>query len=1082
FPMSSSAPRRSLRIRNGNVPDGEEKQEPDKVDAKPAAPKRRAAAIAADGEVAAASNPAAAAAAKPVKKAAKANKKEQEDEEQGDADDDQKMETVEGKEEESSKESEEEKAPTPAKRGRKMRDRKKNATRAEKKEDEVGVEEEEKPTATGGRPKRKSMLAATQAIKKVVDNKKSASSDLDDDFDIKEERENVETRKKERKRVLTKTAPTLNGQKKVEQKTTRKAKSKKNRSESEEEDTVTEDEEMEEEEEKPKKRQRKTVDAKSAPKKSEKKEKEDGMQRPPTDRPHEKVRLLLNKKYKVDRDEMLAWEKRSVHMARKLRVLEEEKNRGTGRMKEVMDKVYEFVARCLKDRTRELGAQESVRLCHVLQDEFDEDERKKKMTITQRIKETVENEKKELHKQAEESDEHGEDEDEWEDMETVDGEGEVKTVQVHVENRNMATHWKSKWLKQEVNRAMRTRYENAHKAHLVSYMSHLRHLAAMALSPSSKHGEIPLIAIAMSMLPEKLKKTERKDKLGKRIRLRDIDDDNSKTAKEKKKEKEAEKEHEDEWMKRIDLVEWWWNEFGESERLMQSRGSPNLSDPMYSDDDEGEEDKEKREKKSEEERMSEAMMKRRYRSHKEAALMFFALATVAGYSVRLVCRCEVVSKKVPEALEVLKQREEEEKQRVKDEMKNKNNKNSKKKAPRTKTVVEEHREFPIVSYWIEMWDDVDEQWLTVDVIRPTPPRKGFEAVDEEEYWELRHQEPLNSSMEKDGKVLYVLAIDNEWGLRDVSARYIHSTNFVAKEFRQRRANLEWTNELWEMEPFRSHFVRSRMEDDDWLTSMKVEMPAQVGLFKDHPLYVLDKDVLKMQRIFPYDVKPVGEIRGYKVYNRMFLRPTKPAKWYEKMGRQVRDDEPPVGEKKLTNPLTGESVMQGLFGYWQTDPWKAGEVIDGKVPRNEFDNIYMYQPEMCPKGGIHLIPNGLQRVAFDLGKDFVQAVIGWMYKGGNIVPIVEGAVFAKSDLPDILAAWKECEKRWKEEEQKIRSERSLTSWKRLIKGMLRLAAMRKEFEPIENKKKNKGTKLGDDAVRAEEAAAWPQQRYGGDMFE
>lgn len=41
----------------------------------------------------------------------------------------------------------------------------------------------------------------------------------------------------------------------------------------------------------------------------------------------------------------------------------------------------------------------------------------------------------------------------------------------------------------------------------------------------------------------------------------------------------------------------------------------------------------------------------------------------------------------------------------------------------------------------------------------------------------------------------------------------------------------------------------------------------------------------------------------------------------------QDDEPPCGEKKLTNPMTGESVMQGLFGYWQTDPWNAGEVVD-----------------------------------------------------------------------------------------------------------------------------------------------------------
>lgn len=36
--------------------------------------------------------------------------------------------------------------------------------------------------------------------------------------------------------------------------------------------------------------------------------------------------------------------------------------------------------------------------------------------------------------------------------------------------------------------------------------------------------------------------------------------------------------------------------------------------------------------------------------------------------------------------------------------------------------------------------------------------------------------------------------------------------------------------------------------------------------------------------------------------------------------------------------------------------------------------------------------------------------------------------------------------------KIRSERCIGRWKKLIKGMMRLAAMRKEFEPIEDMSK------------------------------
>lgn len=110
---------------------------------------------------------------------------------------------------------------------------------------------------------------------------------------------------------------------------------------------------------------------------------------------------------------MVAWEKRAVHMSREYRKIEAESYKnGSGRQKEIMTRVYEFVERCLKvyfvsllywylywylivldlyllvsqDRTHEMGEQESIRQCRILQGEFDEWERKRKMTVTQRIK------------------------------------------------------------------------------------------------------------------------------------------------------------------------------------------------------------------------------------------------------------------------------------------------------------------------------------------------------------------------------------------------------------------------------------------------------------------------------------------------------------------------------------------------------------------------------------------------------------------------------------------------------------------------------------------------------------------------
>ncbi|GMS80370.1 hypothetical protein PENTCL1PPCAC_2545, partial [Pristionchus entomophagus] len=789
FPLSvlstmSTAPRRSLRLRNGNLAE-KEKEEPE-VKVKTGAPKHRAAVTAAS----AAERENAAASKAPLKKKAKDEVKEEKGDEE--------MRDEEEKEEDGgSDEDMEEEKPI------------KNGQRSPKKNSETAS------AAEGTRPKRRCSLAATQAFKEMA----SADGPSDDeDFDIekeikkkrneqkelieqastsvsKEKKEKVERRKKRNEqKELTENASMEIKEKKVKYAVGKVAAKKKRGKKVEmEEDTETEKEEDNEEEKSVKKETKKAGDSSSRGPK---------LQRPPSlDRPSEKVRLLMDKEYNVDRDEMIAWEKRSVHMARELRTLESSFEHQSGRQKEVNTRVQEFVQRCLKDRRCEMGLSEAVRQCNILQGEFDEWERKKKMTITQRIKEQVENEKKE--RDAEDSDESKEEEDEWEDMETVDGEGEVKTMQVHVENQKTVdnkTLWYSKWLKQEVNRAMRTRCENTHKAHLLSYVAHLRHLAAMALSPSSKDGEIPLSAIALSMIPSKGKK---------------------------KKNREKERE---------DLIEWWRKKFEKEE------------------DTEEEEDD-----RSEEMRVSERMMKRRYTNHKEAALMLFSLLAADGFTVRIVSRCKVITKKVPESAETKKKEEKKE---------------AGKRKKKESSV--EPRDYPSIDYWIEVWDEAKEQWKPISAIRTEK-----DEDDEDEEWGFL-VEPLNSCMEKDGRVLYMLAIDNAFAIRDVSARYIHSQDFVSKEFRNRRAGHEWLNELWEMDPWRAHSIRSSKEDDEWLTSMKVEMPKTVGQYKDHPLYVLDKDVLKQQRIFPYDVPSLGEIRGYKIYSRKFVRPTHPAKWYEKM--------------------------------------------------------------------------------------------------------------------------------------------------------------------------------------------------------
>lgn len=45
------------------------------------------------------------------------------------------------------------------------------------------------------------------------------------------------------------------------------------------------------------------------------------------------------------------------------------------------------------------------------------------------------------------------------------------------------------------------------------------------------------------------------------------------------------------------------------------------------------------------------------------------------------------------------------------------------------------------------------------------------------------------------------------------------------------------------------------------------LPVSVSEFKDHPLYVLKRHLLKYQEIYPQDAEPVGHLRNEPIYSR-----------------------------------------------------------------------------------------------------------------------------------------------------------------------------------------------------------------------
>ncbi|VDM81249.1 unnamed protein product [Strongylus vulgaris] len=323
----------------------------------------------------------------------------------------------------------------------------------------------------------------------------------------------------------------------------------------------------------------------------------------------------------------------------------------------------------------------------------------------------------------------------------------------------------------------------------------------------------------------------------------------------------------------------------------------------------------------------------------------------------------------------------------------------------------------IRNYWIEYWDRKQRRWICIDPLRAT--------VDEPNSIEENLTKPVS----------YVFAIDSgpsvhfstfkEGGVRDITARY--ASNYLRPEFRRLRTTQQWIATTLRRKSLRANRERSDQEDM-YLRQELVNkpLPTTVAEYKNHPLYVLEKDLLKFEGIYPKpeDQKPLGEVRGHKVFPRSTVYTLQSANNWIKMARSVKEGEEPYKVVKArTNPRIPieqrEQKYLDIFGYWQTEPFRPPKVENGRIPRNEYGNVYMYQPSMCPVGAVHIRLPGLPNIARRLGGlECVPAVVGWEFNSCANFPIIEGACVLEKDAQLFIDEWKRLESTREERENKV----------------------------------------------------------------
>lgn len=326
--------------------------------------------------------------------------------------------------------------------------------------------------------------------------------------------------------------------------------------------------------------------------------------------------------------------------------------------------------------------------------------------------------------------------------------------------------------------------------------------------------------------------------------------------------------------------------------------------------------------------------------------------------------------------------------------------------------------------WLEVYLEKEEKWICVDCLHGTvnKPSTCFKAATK--------------------PVTYVVGIDNSGHINDVTRRY--DPEWMTRT-RKRRVDQEWWEET--LGPFRNHNMKQEDREEAEFEAKLLDkpLPTSITEFKNHPLYALKRHLLKYEAIYPESAAILGYCRGEAVYSRSCVQTLHSRDTWLKEARVVRLGEVPykmvkgqsnrARKARMADPEKRDSNDLALFGLWQTEEYQPPIAVDGKVPRNEFGNVYLFKPCMLPIGCVQLRMPNLHRVARKLDIDCVHAITGFDFHGGYSHPVTDGYIVCEEHKDILMSAWENEQVEIERKQKEKREKRALGNWKLLVKGLL-----------------------------------------------
>eukprot|EP01083_Nonionella_stella_P046628 124830_1 len=302
------------------------------------------------------------------------------------------------------------------------------------------------------------------------------------------------------------------------------------------------------------------------------------------------------------------------------------------------------------------------------------------------------------------------------------------------------------------------------------------------------------------------------------------------------------------------------------------------------------------------------------------------------------------------------------------------------------------------------------------------------------------------------KISYAISVDKFGCISDVTPRYaeiwsvalhkrvMHHAYYMDMLQKWDIANEETAFQYgWQCvmqhESWRDLLKRDRVQINKCIASEPI--PKSEGLFRNHPLFVIEKFVKKYEAIHPKDESQViGKVKGQNVYPISNLRNLHTRERWYKLGYVVKDGEEYIKQVKTSHMSKSEEEFTDLFGKWQCVKYVAPTIgAKDKLPTNSRGNIELWSDEHLPKGCVHIKQNGAIFAAKRMKIEYAKAMVGFDQRKGRSVPVFEGIVVHQSYEDELRTIIKQMDVKRKEREEEKEMKMMCGLWRMLVQGIM-----------------------------------------------